>query len=269
MISLALFQNIGILEKNIRMRFCLIHAFLFCFGALAMRAADLQEATRIRSVVRTDARSGKLVRSVTVTPVSVTPKPVAAREADSKPKDSPIVDLPISELVEATARKYGVDPLLVHAVIQVESSYNPFAVSPKGAQGLMQLMPGTAQRFGVQNVFKMADNVEGGVKYLRFLQDMFQDDRLTIAAYNAGEAAVVKYNWSIPPYPETQNYVYQVGKRLGQARQWQKKQQTQKAAKTQTATVETAQLQTAKPEETHRPVESFVDDEGKLHMRMR
>ncbi len=82
-----------------------------------------------------------------------------------------------------------------------------------------------------------------------------------IAAYNAGEAAVIKYNWNIPPYPETMNYVYQVGKRLGDARRLQKKNTSPK--------VETAQLQVPSTEEMHRPVEAFVDSEGKLYLRTR
>jgi membrane-bound lytic murein transglycosylase MltF len=249
------------------MRFCLIQVGLFCFGAFCISGAEAPEATRIRSVVRADSRSGKLVRSVVISPVTVSAKTVEPAKAA---KSEPVVELPITEMVEQTAKKYGVDPLLVHAVIQVESSYNPFAVSPKGAQGLMQLMPGTAQRFGVRNAFRMSENLDGGVQYLRYLQDMFKDDRLAIAAYNAGEAAVVKYNWNIPPYPETQNYVYQVGKRLGQARQWQKKQQAQEIAKQEMPTVETAQLQAAQPEEEkHRPVESYTDSDGRLYLKTR
>lgn len=127
----------------------------------------------------------------------------------------------------------------------------------------MQLMPATARRFGVSDSFRVAENLEGGVRYLRYLQDLFQEDlRLTIAAYNAGEAAVIKYNWNIPPYPETQNYVYQVGRRLGEARLRQKNQQVQK-------TVETAQLQLVNAEEVHRPVDSYVDSEGRLYLKTR
>lgn len=251
------------------MRSCLIHLAVICFGAASVAGAGTVEAKRVRTVVRADSKSGKLVRSVVVTPVVVAPQPVGLAQPEAKiAETAQVIDLPISELVERTAKKYGVDPLLVHAVIQVESSYNPFAVSPKGAQGLMQLMPSTAQRFGVRNSFRMADNVEGGVKYLRYLQDMFRDDRLALAGYNAGEAAVMKYNFSIPPYPETQNYVYEVGRRLGQARQWQKKQQRQAEEKAQ-APVETAQLPTTPPEEVHRPVESYVDSEGRLYLRTR
>jgi soluble lytic murein transglycosylase-like protein len=126
----------------------------------------------------------------------------------------------------------------------------------------MQLMPATARRFGVNNSFRMAENIDGGVRYLSYLGDLFQQDvRLMIAAYNAGEGAVMKYNWNIPPYPETINYVYQVGKRLGDARRLQKKNTSPK--------VETAQMQALPPEEMHRPVEAYVDSEGKLYLRTR
>jgi soluble lytic murein transglycosylase-like protein len=100
---------------------------------------------------------------------------------------------------------------LLHAVIRVESAYNPSAVSSAGAVGLMQLMPGTAQRYGVVDRTDPVQNIEGGARYLRDLMAMFGSDlTLAIAAYNAGENAVIKYNNSIPPYPETQNYVRQV-----------------------------------------------------------
>ena len=120
-------------------------------------------------------------------------------------------------LVDEAAKNFDVNPLLVDSVIQVESNYNPFAVSPKGAQGLMQLMPATARRFGVTDSFDPKQNIEAGVRYLKFLQDTFQDDRLAIAAYNAGEKAVAKYG-DVPPYPETVSYVAKVGKKYGQAK---------------------------------------------------
>lgn len=116
----------------------------------------------------------------------------------------------VEELVAQAARTYDVDQSLVHAVIHAESSYNPRAVSPKGAQGLMQLMPATAQRFGVRDVFDPAQNVRAGVRYLKHLLQMFgQDTALAVAAYNAGENAVVRHR-GIPPYPETVNYVNKV-----------------------------------------------------------
>ena len=112
--------------------------------------------------------------------------------------------------VHRIATQYQLDPALMHAVISAESSYNPWAVSPKGAMGLMHLMPGTATRFGVANAYDPVANMHGGARYLRWLLDNFNDTRLAVAAYNAGEGAVQKYGNQIPPYRETQNYVVKV-----------------------------------------------------------
>jgi len=112
--------------------------------------------------------------------------------------------------VNRIAAQYRLEPALMHAVISAESSYNPWAVSPKGAMGLMQLMPGTAERFGVNNPYDPIANMHGGARYLRWLLDRFDDPRLAVAAYNAGEGAVQKYGNQIPPYRETQTYVVRV-----------------------------------------------------------
>jgi soluble lytic murein transglycosylase-like protein len=110
-------------------------------------------------------------------------------------------------LIERYAAKYRIDPTLVRAVIQVESDFNIMCVSRKGARGLMQLMPGTAKRFGVAEVHDAEQNIHGGVKYLAYLTRLFPDDLpRALAAYNAGENAVLKHG-GIPPYSETQNYV--------------------------------------------------------------
>lgn len=113
--------------------------------------------------------------------------------------------------VDSAARTYGVDPHLVHAVIAVESAYNPMAVSPKGASGLMQLMPETARRYGVRNIFDPQENIQGGVRYLRDLLALFNNDyKLVLAGYNAGENAVIRSGNRIPPYAETLAYVPKV-----------------------------------------------------------
>jgi len=106
------------------------------------------------------------------------------------------------------AQRQKLDPALVKAVIAVESAYDPAAVSPKGAVGLMQLIPGTAERYGVRKIADPRDNVNGGTRYLRDLLDLFKGDlQLALAGYNAGEGAVIKYQNRIPPFPETQAYV--------------------------------------------------------------
>ena len=114
-------------------------------------------------------------------------------------------------LITQTAEKYNVDSDLVKAVIKAESNFNHQAVSPKGARGLMQLMPATASSLQVHDSFHPAKNIDGGVRYLRYLLNVFRGDlSLALAAYNAGEKAVAKYNNSIPPYQETQHYVRRV-----------------------------------------------------------
>jgi len=161
--------------------------------------------------------------------------------------------------VEQAARTNHVDPLLVHSIIQVESNYNPYAVSPKGAQGLMQLMPGTAWEMGVGNSFDPQQNIEAGVRYLKYLQDLYKDDRMALAAYNAGPAAVQKYK-SVPPYPETQNYVDRVGRQYGDA----------KAAQQRAAGLEPVLAPVvAAPvlEDQHQKLEQFVDQDGRLHLK--
>jgi soluble lytic murein transglycosylase-like protein len=118
----------------------------------------------------------------------------------------------IEKLITQISAEHGVDPDLVKAVAKVESNYNPFAVSYKGAQGMMQLIPGTARRFGVKNVFDAKQNIEGGVKFLKFLSQMFPDNlSYILAAYNAGENSVVRYG-GIPPYRETQDYVRKISR---------------------------------------------------------
>jgi len=165
----------------------LLAAVLQCAGAPAV------------SVVRADPRTGRLVRTVIRT------RPAAQPAAG------------IAETVDRIARQNQLSPRLVHSVIQVESNYDPNAVSPKGAQGLMQLIPSTARRFGVSNVFDPADNVQGGARYLKYLLGLYQgDEALALAAYNAGEGAVSRYG-GVPPFPETQGYVAKVKVLVGQA----------------------------------------------------
>ena len=113
-----------------------------------------------------------------------------------------------------SSTKHGVDPLLLYSIMHQESSFKSHAVSPKGARGLMQLMPFTALRYGVTNIFDPKQNIEGGARYLRFLLDHFDGDvNLALAGYNAGEGAVEKYGWRVPPYSETQEYVRRISQR--------------------------------------------------------
>jgi soluble lytic murein transglycosylase-like protein len=115
------------------------------------------------------------------------------------------------DIIARVAKEQKLEPALLHAVIAVESAYNPQARSPKGATGLMQLMPDTARRYGVTDLLNPLENLRGGARYLRDLLSMFNNNlRLVLAAYNAGEGAVIRSGHAIPPYPETQSYVPRV-----------------------------------------------------------
>ena len=117
------------------------------------------------------------------------------------------------DLISEQSRSNGVRADLVRAVMQVESGFNPYARSPKGAMGLMQLMPATAKQYGVKNPFNPAENVRAGVAYLRELLDRYDNkEELALAAYNAGPGAVDKHGQTVPPYRETRSYVAQISK---------------------------------------------------------
>ncbi len=121
-------------------------------------------------------------------------------------KQSPVYD----QIIHSKSLKYNIEPSLVNAVIKVESNWNSKAVSGKGAKGLMQLMPSTARELNVKNPFNPEENIEGGVKYLRYLLDKFDGDlSLALAAYNAGPDAIKRFR-GIPPFPETRKYVKRV-----------------------------------------------------------
>lgn len=135
----------------------------------------------------------------------------ASTQVETIPEDIPLSgDCDLDWIIYHAGEKAGVDPRFIHAVIKQESRYNPKAVSPVGAQGLMQMMPATAKRFGLKDPFDPAANVEAGTKYLKFLLKRFNGDvSLALAGYNAGEGSVDKYN-GVPPYGETQNYVKKI-----------------------------------------------------------
>jgi soluble lytic murein transglycosylase-like protein len=123
-------------------------------------------------------------------------------------------DGPIADMVRALAPEYRLSPDLVLAVVEVESNFDPAARSHKNAQGLMQLIPATARRFGVKDVWDPEQNLRGGMSYLRWLLDHFEGDvKLALAGYNAGEEAVRRYR-GIPPYAETRAYVERISQRL-------------------------------------------------------
>ena len=125
----------------------------------------------------------------------------------------------IDNFIVESGKRNSVDPLLLYSIMHQESSFKTRAMSYKGARGLMQLMPPTAVRFGVTNIWDPKQNIEGGARYMRFLLDLFDGDvRLALAGYNAGEGAVMKYGYKVPPYSETQEYVRRIGKRYSMIR---------------------------------------------------
>jgi soluble lytic murein transglycosylase-like protein len=114
-------------------------------------------------------------------------------------------------IIQKVAKTHGVPAELIHAIVRAESNYDNFALSEKGAMGLMQLMPETAGQYGVRNVFDAAQNIEGGTKYLKDLMRLYNSQtKLVLAAYNAGQEAVRKYGKTIPPYQETRDYIQRV-----------------------------------------------------------
>lgn len=135
----------------------------------------------------------------------------AATQVESIPTDIPLSgDCDLDWIIFRAGEKAGVDPRFIHAVIKQESKYDPKAVSHVGAQGLMQMMPGTAKRFGLKDPFDATANVEAGTKYLKWLLKRFDGDvSLALAGYNAGEGSVDKYK-GVPPFSETQNYVKKI-----------------------------------------------------------
>jgi soluble lytic murein transglycosylase-like protein len=140
------------------------------------------------------------------------PDPAAGAEGPATPQTPRSVGLPdgpYREIIASMSEAHGVDPLLVRALIQVESNYRPRAKSPKGAMGLMQLMPSTAREYKVRNPFDPRTNIEAGIKHLKSLIDRLGTTEMALAAYNAGEGAVTRFN-GIPPYRETRNYVTKI-----------------------------------------------------------
>ncbi len=161
-------------------------------------------AAPLTSVVRADPHSGKLVRVMLP----------AEKAPELKTPDPGILAPGILAAVDEAAAEHELPAELIRSVIQVESNYNPFAVSPKGALGIMQLIPETARRFGVSDAFDPVENIRGGTKYLKYLLNLYHGDYgLALAAYNAGEGAVAKHGGA-PPYPETRKYVESVQKQF-------------------------------------------------------
>jgi Transglycosylase SLT domain len=129
------------------------------------------------------------------------------------PVETPLNDkTPFERIIRAAAERYGIDADLIHCVVAIESNFNPKAVSPKKASGLMQLLPQTAAHYGVKNIFDPEENVNAGTRYLKELLAQYHDLTLALAAYNAGPGRVDQYGKRVPPYLETMKYVQRIAK---------------------------------------------------------
>ncbi|HEV3469950.1 MAG TPA: lytic transglycosylase domain-containing protein, partial [Pyrinomonadaceae bacterium] len=143
-----------------------------------------------------------------------TPEPVPMSAVSKSLDGFSTGDPKVDGFIVESGKRHGVDPVLLYAIMHRESSFKKRALSHKGASGLMQLMPATARRFGVANIWDPRENIEGGTRYMRWLLDKFDGDvRLALAGYNAGEGAVMKYGYRVPPYSETQEYVRRITQR--------------------------------------------------------
>ena len=225
----------GPLERSWRRAIVVLLALgLLASGAIAASAAEKVYSFRDRrgtqhfTNVPTDTRFKPVPIERRVMRISYTPKASQARGATrSFARADTIWSQPpegLEKMIDDTARRYGVDPALVHAVVRAESAFDHLAVSSAGAQGLMQLMPGTALEVGVRDPFHPRENLEGGVYYLSQMLDRFQGNtQLALAGYNAGPGAVERFG-GVPPYGETLEYIervfrfrqeYLLGKRPG------------------------------------------------------
>ena len=179
-------------------------------------SADIYQYTDESGVVHfsnVSVGTSKKFKRVRTEPTLQRDQEAAPRAAAASPAPRPSSGAPSSayaDIINAACDRHGVDPALVHALVKVESDFNPTALSRKGAMGLMQLMPQTAMDMNVGNSFNPNENIDGGVKYLKYLMDRYEGNlSLALAAYNSGETAVKKWG-TIPPFRETQNYVQRI-----------------------------------------------------------
>jgi len=215
------------------MRKSLLILALFAFSAPAALAQtssyqidnfDLPNAVQVQTP-KLEPRPAPQTKQLTkLRNYTYSPAPGALIHLTSQPLNPSLGDFTtgntdVDNFIVESGKRNSVDPLLLYSIMHQESSFKTRAMSYKGARGLMQLMPGTASRFGVANIWDPKQNIEGGARYMRFLLDLFSGDvRLALAGYNAGEGAVMKYGYQIPPYSETREYVRRIGNRYSMIR---------------------------------------------------
>lgn len=212
------------------MRWLMVHRMILVCGMAALlgipfqqASADIYQYTDENGVIHfsnVGVGNAKKYRKVKTEPRygsrsdnakrSVSPSPEAVQSSSRANSTGSY-----AEIINSACNRHGVDPALVQALVKVESDFNPYALSKKGAMGLMQLMPQTALDMQVRNGFSPDENIDGGVKYLRYLLDRYEGNlSLALAAYNSGESAVQKWG-TVPPYRETQDYVQRILKIYG------------------------------------------------------
>jgi len=209
------FQATGKISVMRLNRWYIASIIVMLAGSAADSSADIYQFVDDSGVVHfTNVPAGRVKKNAKVhtearptSPSTTTSQPVSPATESQRTEDIPVSYV---NIINSACARYGVDPSLVHAVVKVESGFNPFALSRKGAMGLMQLMPQTASTMNVRNTFSPHENIEGGVKYLRYLLDRYEGNlSLALAAYNSGETAVKKWG-TIPPFKETQDYVKKI-----------------------------------------------------------
>jgi soluble lytic murein transglycosylase-like protein len=174
-------------------------------------------------------------------------------------------DAAVDSFIVDSGTRHGVDPVLLYAIMHRESAFKKQAVSYKGARGLMQLMPATARRFGVTDIFNPRQNIDGGARYMRFLLDLFDGDvPLSLAGYNAGEGAVLKYGRRVPPYSETREYVRRISERYALMRDPQSARRALSVTPAQVADLKAAATTTTPSPTYERQVYSVRLPSGQL-----
>ncbi len=196
---------------NQRKTLIVASVFIFCCCLFREASADIYQFTDENGTLNfTNVNGGGRNHKRVKTEKSSIRESSGTRNAAPAPISSANIPSDYLDMINSSCNRHGVDPSLVHAVVKVESDFNPYALSRKGAMGLMQLMPDTAMTLNVKNSFNPEENIDGGVKYLRYLIDRYEGNLgLALAAYNSGETAVKKWG-KIPPYKETQNYVERI-----------------------------------------------------------
>jgi transglycosylase-like protein with SLT domain len=186
--------------------------WIYLVDGAKFRVDEVQEATDGAWYTRHNVSIFLAKERISRIEYEVPGSPATTRRNADWTSGSPVID----QLIRTNGTRFGIDPYLVFLVIEKESRFHTRAVSPKGALGLMQLMPGTARRLGVRRPFDAGENIRAGTQYMRELMDMFGGKvDLVLASYNAGEGAVLKFGRNVPPYRETRDYVKTIGKRYG------------------------------------------------------